>query len=817
MKGKPFITKPLEGVILTLFLSSWAALVWILARTINDIRPAMSVGDPAGLAVGLILLPWLFYLAQSLFYLPRRATGRPIFIGECLFNAPLAFLPFPSGAKIETGPALETLTTADERATLLSEAETRLRSFNAAARLTRLLEARSPLDIILTRLSRRSPFIAWPAALIYMIMGPARQLMRLWGFFFFLAWRAWDDPGPEQETTACKRAVALDLEARLAEKELIHSSPEEKVKERFGLNPAKPTGHHCRPGGASPRRGPVRLKRLLAALRRVYNNSNYGGPADAPDDDISEALYRKPCLDSKYRGLYLDVPVTMSAETPADMYDGGPEDDPAIFYVPELGTEVERAALLKASRNHLKSVLTQWPADGLVRLDGRLLPAWRLRAELLDLEAELDALHKRLAAHHRRCRSSHLAAATKRGSGWPEALRGAAGLLHLAEHERQTLDRTVDEFVNPPGPQELRQKSSGLNSGEDDPENDESLRPATALPFLIHDMYARLASLEIPAELEARENMVPVEELPPPEELDPDSWSGRWEPLTVNLFNTLDALKDRALTALLVMENRLESEGPLGDPPMTAFEAPGDYLTVTPPPPAREHSRSDAERLKSGFGRSAAALLVMALLIWQGQTVGHSRITVYNGLGRDVTVTADGRSLRLAPFGHGSLSLRPNRTYEITAAADGRLVESFQQRLAPVPASEVYNIAGAAPLMEWRSPRPPGEEGHFLGRPRWLLTRAEFLFRNPPSAEKAGKLVLSGYGDAAPAEILRSFESQAVRDELIRLHAIWDNPGTPWFLDWQALLFGRPYAAQVLLERLREPDYLEQCAESPAL
>lgn len=765
---------------MAIFLIFWAVLVRLAARTAHDILPAVLAGDPAALAVGLILTPWLFYLAQGLFYLPRRPSGPPLFIGERLFSAPLVFLPFPSRAKMETGPALEVLTTPEERAALLSEAEERLRSFNGAARLSLLLEARSPLDLILTRLSGRSPVVAWPAALIYLIMGPARQLMRLWGFIFFLIWRAWDDPGPESEALAEKRDAAHDLENRLPEAEPLEPPVEEAV----------------------------RLRRILAALRRVYHNPAYGGAADAAEDEAAGALYRKPYLAPRYYGLYLDLPLALAAATVAEMYDGGNEEDPSVFYPPELGAEVERAALLKARRDRLKELAAQAPPDGLVRFGGRLAPSRLLRAEARDCQVELDRLYKRLAAHHRRCRSSHLAAAVRRGAVRPEALRSLAGLIHRAEHERRTLTLAIDAFLSALDPRTPPAAEASDLGG--------LLSPARALPAVIRDIHGRLSRLALPAELEARDGLAPAVE-PPPGGLDPDSWINVWEPLAVNLFSVLETLRDQALSRLIKMEESLEAAAAPDEAPVPVFqaEAEDDYPALKPEPPPREMSRSTAEALGAGFGRSAAALAVMALLLWQGQTVGHSRVVVYNGLGLEVTVAAGGRSLRLEPFGHGFFKLPPNRVYEVTAsAADGRPLESFKQRLAPRPAVEVYNIAGAAPLMEWRSP-PGGEAGRFLGRPRWLLTEAEVLFRQPPPG-RAGKLVLSGYGDVSPAEMLDSFESRAVRDELIRLHATWDAPDSPWFRDWQALLSGAPQIDLDLLESLWEQDFLiEEPAQAP--
>jgi len=207
--------------------------------------------------------------------------------------------------------------------------------------------------------------------------------------------------------------------------------------------------------------------------------------------------------------------------------------------------------------------------------------------------------------------------------------------------------------------------------------------------------------------------------------------------------------------------------------------------------------------------------LTLALLIWQGWNQGLSQVTIYNGLPAAVTVTADSQAVTVPPFGHRALRLRPGSEYEFTATAGHQTLEQFRQRLASRPATEIYNVARAAPLVEWRSPRseqPGGSLEFFLGRPRWLITQATVLFEEPP--ENRPKLVLSGYGAAAPTEMLASFPDPAERVELARLHARHTPLTDPRFPAWLALL---PEEEREALLRERRPGEPDQTAVPPEI
>jgi hypothetical protein len=670
-----------------LFLSSWAALTRLILESALNLLPAVGGGDAAAIAASLLLWPLAVHLAQGLFYLPRRPSGPALFLRESYFLSPLVWLPVPARSGLEIGPAFEAVTRAERRAAFQAEILRRAR-LRPATRLACLLAARSPLDLCLRAWGPSFRLLRGP----YLLLEPTRLFLRLWGYFFFLAARKWEDPGPESDELLKARALALDWARRAGN--LFGSDFE-----------------------------PAQLRSVGRALARVYDAPDYGLEIDGPGLPAARPpgpIYREPWLAPRYRGAYLDQPVCSAVRTFDELYDQGPEDDPGLFYPPELGAEMRDLALLAAERERLAAFLADRAGDGFLLADGRPRLSWETEADIRDLDYRLQRYRQRLASHHRRVRSSHLAAARRWGRGWPEALTAALGRLYLAERGR----------------------------AENRPE---------ALGEL----------LRAEAELE-KEEPGPAPAVGP--------------------------VPESALT-----------EEPAGSEAL-----PGERSGALWPDPFEHRIYSAPERLRVGFGRVLAAAGLLALLIWQSQGLGLSRLTVYNGLGRDLTVRVEGRTLDLKPFDYRELRLRPGRRVTVAAEADGLAVERFTQNLDPRPGAEVYNIAGASPLMEWTSPAAADDGGPvFLGRPRWLRTSAELLFRRPSPGERKPRLVLSGYGDLSPAEMLAAFEGPADREELIRLHARWDRPGSPWFWRWQILATALPNQADLLLSRLqREPDYL---------
>ncbi len=736
----------LAAALLFVFVLSWAGLIWAVGYGLWNIFPALKTKTPSAVLAALLLVPQLLFLIQGLFYLPPKEIRSPVFLDYQYFKFPLAFLLFPRRPVLKPGPAFRAVAGPEDQKVLLERAAARGR-VTLVPYLAFLLESRGPLDYPLSRLAAGSG-AALAFKFLYLLASPARQFARFWGFLFFIYARKYADPGPVDDFSRYKRAVAYDLFYRAQELPLDPASVEDLID-------------------------------LRQSLALVFNDPAYGkgqgGEMPGGLEAGAAQIYSAPHLAPRYRGAYLDLPVTLAARTPGELYDRGGMDSPEIFYPPELGEEMELQAGLSAENERLTELLAGRDREGYLLIDGRPLLSWELEREIVEVAAGLLRLRQRQAAHNRRCRSSHLAAARKIGRGWPELLINLTRLLYLIEQARRDLSLAIDDFRN--------------KAGEPDDQSFE---------MLIRALAERLAGLNLPPELGfSLENPESILHLEDDENLE------RRDREASSLAICLGQLRDKVLAALLAAESRLDQQyrqpQPEEAPYTLALE--DDQLPWTSAPPVEEEpmarpnqAYSVAERLRADWGRGLLAAAVLSLIIWQSTTLGHSRIYVYNGLGRQIEAELDGRRLSLAPYGFESLELRPDQNITVVSRAGHLVVESFNQTLAPRPGKEVYNVAAAAPLLEWVSPRSayPAAE-LFLGRPRWLGTKAEILFLSPPDRDNGWpKLVLSAYGQASPGEILAAFDDDKDRRELIALHARWDSPASPWYFTWQVLQSGRP-------------------------
>ncbi|MDR1920860.1 MAG: hypothetical protein LBS31_03855 [Candidatus Adiutrix sp.] len=576
-------------------------VLWLaaMASALLNLYPAALAGDPAALAAALALGPMAVAAAQGLFYLPRRAVRPVMFLQGRPVDQPLAWLPLPARRRLSAGPALAATADKAVRETLGHEAAARLYGASALPRLALLLEGRSPLELLLRRLARPGGFagLRLPALLFWLVTAPARQLLRLSGYIFVLAWSAWDDPGPVSELMDHKRRLAFDL-ARRAES----AAPGFPA---LGLAEAE-----------------VFLGALMAGLRRVYNDPGYGreeaGPAADEDGAAGsgEAFFTAPCLAPRYCGVYLDMPATLEARTAADMYDFGAGPEDAELYPPELGQAAEEAALLQAERDRLEAVLAEEGAEGVINLDGRPVFAWNLVRTVMDLDDERRALVRRVAGHHRRCRSVRLAAAARLGRNWPEYLRSLGGLLHFAEHGRRALSEAAAAFS------EARR---------------DALEAAGVFYQTLRDLAGPLAGLA-PELAAAVSYAAPEREfrLLPPSPGNLSAWLEAQEEAAAELAEELETLRSRALNALAAAEAEVEElYAALKEGRPVSGEAPevpaAPFAPAAPGrrPAAAVRVYSAAGQLRVGWGRSLLSALLMALVIWQAHSLGRARFSAH--------------------------------------------------------------------------------------------------------------------------------------------------------------------------------------------
>lgn len=216
MNNSARLIKKLTPLFLGLTIIAWGALIRLLFSLLFYLRPLAAEGQPAAILIFVLILPLSFYFLQGLFYMPRRDSGRPVSSRPCLSAAHLVFLPLPFNYFPETNPEPEAAAADEAEKKLLPARAAGCLNISLAGRLALLLNARSPLDLAFKALMKSGfPGLKQPAALLYLMIGPARLLMRLWGYWALVLWRISRDPGGEaDEAASLQRAEACEPAAR---------------------------------------------------------------------------------------------------------------------------------------------------------------------------------------------------------------------------------------------------------------------------------------------------------------------------------------------------------------------------------------------------------------------------------------------------------------------------------------------------------------------------------------------------------------------------------------------------------------------------
>jgi Zn-dependent protease with chaperone function len=554
-------------------------------------------------------------------------------------------------------------------------------------------------------------------------------------------------------------------------------------------------------------------------------------PVEQTLDALNEQFARE-FLHSRYRGVYLGRSVVRGAATAEDLVGSPAENWRAeleALYPPRLTADVGRHRQLENELGQLRALQSGVlkPSEGVIRHRGRTIKPTDLSHVIEQVDREAASIEDSLRAADRQCRSVHLAAARHVGRGWEDYLRGVLAVLHFADHTHANLRDLRGMLGNAVGVATVtgRVSSQGRNK---------VIEAANALHAALMDVVRNAAVVRLDPKLQERLGISSWEEsfgkfeLPPATEDNIGEWLNVVDGWVEPPAASLSALSSAALDHLLATEAFIAEHGRKGTSPEQApppSRVPSRYETL---PVGKERKRQTklgwwdrfqvADGIVPATARIAAAAAIVIAVLGFGETVGNATITVYNGLQRTVYVSVDGVETTLAPLAMHKVQLEAGDHRIWTRTADGRVIEEMTQAVPGSFAKFIYNVAGAAPLVQWTAvygnarPQPPV----MLGAPVWIRTSVEYVFDTPPermSSRSGGASVqvISGWAEASPGSQLSVLQTEEERGRLVAAHARWDHTTSPHAERWlrMAHRFG-PNFSDILSARLIEtPDDIE--------
>ncbi|HKP64894.1 MAG TPA: hypothetical protein VJV78_49515 [Polyangiales bacterium] len=295
--------------------------------------------------------------------------------------------------------------------------------------------------------------------------------------------------------------------------------------------------------------------------------------------------------------------------------------------------------------------------------------------------------------------------------------------------------------------------------------------------------------------------------LPPPDTENLPQWLPAIDGWVAGVLNGLRGLDSATLEELLQAEahvSRCVREGrEPGDPPQFA-RTPRRYARRLPGSERERRERLDLwDRLQLAHGlfpaalRLLAACAVLAPLFWLHRevqrtidAVPQATVSVLNGLDVPVQVHIAGTASTLEPHDHASLAVTPGDrvTVSTTAAKSGAPIEQFEADVSDAHESYVYNVASAAPLVEWTATygQAEGPPPRRLGTRHFFTSHAQTIFAAPPRAARGSTrhTVLESGARREPLEQLEMCTNALEALELVKVHALLDEPGRARWHAW---------------------------------
>ncbi|PQO41879.1 M48 family metallopeptidase [Blastopirellula marina] len=544
--------------------------------------------------------------------------------------------------------------------------------------------------------------------------------------------------------------------------------------------------------------------------------------------ELVDQQFARESYDETYRGAYLGRSVTLAVAEANQLYGDRPSEQEIRRALTELYPEHlqgqltelrsldEEISLLEAvQEGHLEAT------GNVVRYRGHAIRRQKLPQLIADVKQQRDHCLAEIERHDAHCRSVHEAAAHAIGNGWPQYLRSLTMLLHYAEHSHADLEDAHGYLANVT----VMAAATGRVSAANLKKIIEAANVVRTIAALL-DVQAENVKLP-PAileklELENWRAAFEKFELPPADEHNIGKWMEVIDSWILPIKYQFSTLRDAVLEEMLHAERKVaaiylgKQENEVAPDSATS---PKQYGTCSRGTERERQKKLDWWSqfvLADGTGPSILRFTVAASLVLTvialGVFVGTAQVTVYNGLNTSVLVSMNGDEITLNPQQHWDVTFGTFRSVEFsTKTIDGREIETFRQRPSAAYGHYVYNVASAAPLIEWTEVygNATPTEPRFLGAPRWTETSAQLVFQDPPLQVKtkgdgATRSVLSNPIGDSPFRILSVLtDDPAEAENLTRAHARFDSPESPHLVEWMMEAQRLSDYSDILAERLK--------------
>lgn len=543
------------------------------------------------------------------------------------------------------------------------------------------------------------------------------------------------------------------------------------------------------------------------------------------DEQFGRAFY-----DRSYRGAYLGRPLARYAREVADLY-APPLLSEHIaaeldaIYPQALSQDLAKLKALEEEKATLQGLKEGFLSanGGAIRHRGKDLKRGGLQDALDDVQGELNVAREAVQAHDRRCRSVHFAAATQLGSGWDAYLKGLVAILHYAEHSEANLRDAHGALCNTVA---VVTADGRVSKGEIKVLLNACAEVHNALRHIYEDEGKLIVldrTLLRRLKVESWQHALGAFNLPLANESNVGDWLKAIDSWVASAGSALAALRQGALEQLLLAEAQVarfvrDKMTPAAAPAATT--APEKYPVLVPGGERPRKTKLDlwdrfhvADGLVATLARLTVACGIIAAVLSVGTTVGATFVNIYNGLGRQVTVSIGEASTRIPAFSHAKLTVGNDEEYAVRTVTEyGELVEQFNAQI-PIGSDEsIYNVAGASMLVEWTAAYGQFKEKpeRMIGAQRWTTSSADYIFEQPPktisssrSSDGGTRDVIGAFGHDNPSVMLAMLQDEKQQAQVIRTHARWDSSDGHYTGYWLSLASSTEWFDEIVRARLK--------------